>query len=142
MNMPTIKKVEHIGIAVTDIEKSLQFWKDHLGLRLTHTEDVPSDGVKTYFLPVGESQIELLEATTHDSPVKKYLDKRGSGIHHLCIEVENLAPLLKQMKEKGVRLIDEKPRPGAHGCQVAFVHPQATGGILLELSEKIINKSG
>jgi methylmalonyl-CoA/ethylmalonyl-CoA epimerase len=99
-------------------------------------EEVPSDQVNTYFFPVGETLIELLEATGLDSPVQKFLDKRGSGIHHLCLEVENLKELLVQMKASGVRLIDEKPRPGAHGCQIAFVHPQATGGILLELSEK------
>lgn len=132
-----IKRIEHLGLAVKDPQAALEFWSKHLGLQLTHTEDVPSDAVKTYFLPVGETQIELLEATSPDSPVQKFIDKRGTGIHHLCIEVENLSELLQKMKRDGVTLINDTPRPGAHGYSVAFVHPKSTGGILLELSEKL-----
>lgn len=95
-----------------------------------------SNFVKTYFFPLGESQLEVLEATGADSPIQKYLDKRGGGFHHLCIEVEGWAELPNELKEKGVALIDEIPRRGARGCLVAFVHPKSTGGILLELSEK------
>lgn len=136
-----IKRIEHIGLAIQDPKAALAFWENHLGLQLTHTEDVPSDAVRTYFLPVGETQIELLEATAPNSPVQKFIDKRGTGIHHLCIEVENLAALLTKMKSDGVTLLNDTPRPGAHGYQVAFVHPKSTGGILLELSEKLETKS-
>ena len=132
--MAKIKKINHLGIAIQDVKKARAFWQE-LGLHCTHEEEVKSDFVKTIFYPVGESFIELLEATSPDSPVQKYLDKRGPGIHHLCLEVEDIQGLLTRLKEKGVQLIDEKPRPGAHGCQVAFVHPKSTGGILLELSE-------
>lgn len=131
-----VRHVNHIGIAVADVQKALEFWQKYLGLDLTHVEEVASDGVKTYFLPAGETLIELLEATRDDSPVAKFIAKKGSGIHHLCLEVTDLAGLLARLKQNGVRLIDETPRPGAHGCQIAFVHPQSTGGILLELSEK------
>jgi methylmalonyl-CoA epimerase len=130
-----IKKINHIGIAVPEIQKALDFWQKHLGLKLAHSEEVKSDEVKTYFLPISETQIELLEATASSSPVQKFLEKRGAGIHHLCLEVEDLAGILKRLKQAGVKLIDEKPRKGAHNCLIAFIHPQATGGILLELSE-------
>ena len=132
--MIKIKKLEHVGIAVENTQKSLDFWKT-LGLNLTDTEEIASDKVKTYFLPIGESKLELLEATGPESPVAKFLAKRGSGIHHLCVDVEGLDALLEKLKQAGIRLIDQTPRKGAHGKRIVFVHPEATGGILLELSE-------
>ena len=132
--MIKIKKIEHLGIAVESPQKSLDFWKT-LGLALTDTEEVASDKVRTYFLPIGESKLELLEATGPASPVAKFLAKRGQGMHHICIDVEGLDELLAKLKNAGVRLIDQTPRQGAHGKRIVFVHPEATGGILLELSE-------
>ena len=135
--MARVKKVLHMGLAPHDVKKALDFWSKHLGLTLSHEEEVPRDQVKTYFLPLGESQVEILEAKGKNSPIQKFLDKKGAGIHHLCLEVEGLNDLLSQLKKRGVRLIDEKPRPGAHGYQIAFIHPESTGGILLELAEKL-----
>ena len=134
--MAKVKKILHMGLAPKDVKKALSFWSKHLGLKLTHEEQVKSDQVKTYFLPLGETQVEILEATSNESPIYKFLQKKGAGIHHLCLEVENLDGLLKDLKKDGVRLIDDKPRTGAHGCRIAFVHPESTGGILLELAEK------
>ena len=128
--------VDHIGIAVHSIDEALSFWQNTLGIECTGVEVVEEQKVKTAFLPVGDTEIELLEATSEDSPVAKFIEKRGEGIHHLALRVDNLEAALAELKEKGVRLIDETPRYGAGGARVAFVHPKATGGILLELSER------
>jgi len=128
--------VDHIGIAVKSIEDALKFWEATLGIKCEGIEEVKEQKVKTAFLPIKDTEVELLEATGEDSPVAKFIEKKGEGIHHIAIRVENLEEALEELKQKGVRLIDEKPRYGAGGARIAFVHPKATGGILLELSER------
>ncbi|HEV7843894.1 MAG TPA: methylmalonyl-CoA epimerase [Pyrinomonadaceae bacterium] len=128
-------KIEHIGIATRAIEESLRFWRDALGLEVTHTEVVEEQGVRVAMLPLGEPRIELLEPTNSDSPVAKFLDKRGAGIHHIAVRVDDIRATLLRLKESGARLIDESPRLGAGGCLVAFVHPSSANGVLLELVE-------
>ncbi len=129
-------KIEHIGIATPRIDDALRFWQDALGLEVRHTEVVEEQGVRVAMLPVGEPRIELLEPTGDNSPVAKFLQKRGPGLHHIAIEVEGIEGALAALKALGVQLIDEAPRVGAGGCLVAFVHPQAAGGVLLELVEE------
>jgi len=131
---PTI--IDHVGIAVKSIDDSLKFWEGTLGIKCTGVEEVVEQKVKTAFLPLKDSEVELLEATNDESPVAKFIEKKGEGIHHLAIRVDNLEKALSELKEKGVRLIDEKPRKGAGGAMIAFIHPSATGGILLELSQR------
>ena len=131
MNM----KVEHIGIATPRLEEALRFWRDALGLEVKHTEVVEDQGVRVAMLPVGEPRIELLEPTGADSPVAKFLKKRGPGIHHVAVRVADIRATLSRLKDEGARLIDEEPRRGAGGCLVAFVHPKSSGGVLLELVE-------
>ena len=131
---PTV--VDHIGIAVKSIDDALAFWQSALGVKCTGVEEVEEQKVKTAFLPIGDTEIELLEATSDESPVAKFIEKKGEGIHHLAIRVENLQAALAELKEKGIRLIDETPRYGAGGAKIAFVHPKSTGGILLEISER------
>jgi methylmalonyl-CoA/ethylmalonyl-CoA epimerase len=126
-------KVDHIGIATNQLDDALAVWRDALGLELEGTEDVTQQGVRVAMLPLGETHIELLEPLTEDSPVGKFLEKRGPGIHHIAIGVPDIRAALAQLKEKGTRLIDETPRIGAGGCLVAFVHPSSANGVLLEL---------
>ena len=128
-------KLEHIGIATRSLEDALGFWRDALGLEVTHWEIVEEQKVRVAMLPVGEPRIELLEPTSSDSPVAKFLEKRGPGIHHIAVRVDDIRATLLRLKEGGARLIDESPRVGAGGCLVAFVHPAAAGGVLLELVE-------
>jgi len=129
-------KIEHIGIATHSINDALGFWRDALGLDVVGTEEVAEQGVRVAMLPVGESRIELLEPTGPASPVAKFLEKRGAGIHHVAVRVDDIRAALARLKEKGARLIDESPRIGAGGCLIAFVHPSAAGGVLLELIEE------
>ena len=126
-------KINHLGIATKGIDDALKFWEDALGLENVHTETVEDQKVRVAMLPLGESRIELLEPTSDDSPISKFLDKRGGGIHHIAVEVEDIEASLKTLKDKGMRLIDETPRLGAEGCLVAFVHPSSANGVLLEL---------
>ena len=126
-------KINHLGIATKSIDQALTFWVDGLGLKNVHTEVVEDQKVRIAMLPVGESRIELLEPTSDDSPISKFLEKRGGGIHHVAIEVEDIRAALAGMRSQGIRLIDEEPRIGAEGCLVAFVHPAASNGVLLEL---------
>ena len=128
-------KIEHIGIATRSLDDGLKFWRDALGLEVTHTEVVEEQGVRVAMLPVGEPRIELLEPTRDDSPVAKFLEKRGAGIHHIAVRVDDIKGALARLKERGARLIDETPRVGAGGCLVAFVHPSSANGVLLELVE-------
>ncbi len=130
-----VSRISHLGIAVESIGKGGAFW-DLLGLREEHSEVVESQKVMTSFRPVGESSLELLEPTSPESPIAKFLEKRGPGLHHVCLDVEDVDAALAKLKAAGVRLVNETPFDGAGGCRVAFVHPSATGGILLELSEK------
>ena len=126
-------KINHLGIATKGIDEALKFWSDALGLTNVHTEIVEDQKVRVAMLPIGESRIELLEPTSEDSPISKFLEKRGGGIHHIAVEVDDIAASLAKLKSQGMRLIDEEPRIGAEGCLVAFVHPATTGGVLLEL---------
>ena len=129
-------KIDHLGIATKGIDEALKFWVDALGLENIHTETVEDQKVRVAMLPIGESRIELLEPTADDSPISKFLEKRGGGIHHIAIEVPDINAALAKLKSKGARLIDEEPKIGAEGCLVAFVHPVASGGVLLELVQK------
>jgi len=128
--------IQHLGVAVESIEEALAFWRDALGLELKEIEVVEDQGVRVAMLPIGESRIELLEATGEETPVGKFLAKRGPGIHHLCVEVNDINAKLSELKARGARLIDEQPRIGAGGALVAFVHPSSTGGVLIELTQK------
>jgi len=131
-----ILKIDHIGIAVTHLNESKKFWTDVLGLDFSGSENVEEQKVTTAFFPVGESEIELLESTASDGPVARYLKKKGEGIHHIAFRVENIQAALDELKAKGIKLIDEKPRKGAGGTKIAFIHPKSTNGILVELCER------
>ena len=131
-----VLKVDHIGIAVKNMEESLKLYQDILGLKLTETEVVEQQKVKVGFIPVGDSEIELLESTSPDGPVAKFIESRGEGIKHIALRVENIDQALEELKAKGFRLIDETPRYGAGKARIAFLHPKGTGGILLEISER------
>ena len=126
-------KINHLGIATKGIDEALKFWEEALGLENVHTEIVEDQKVRVAMLPIGESRIELLEPTSEDSPITKFLEKRGGGIHHIAVEVEDINAALLKLKQQGARLIDESPRIGAEGCLVAFVHPSSANGVLLEL---------
>lgn len=130
-------KINHLGIATKSIDDALKFWGDALGLENEHTEIVEDQKVKVAMLPLGESRIELLEPTSADSPISKFLEKRGGGIHHIAVDVDDIEASLAQLKSQGMRLIDESPRIGAEGCLVAFVHPASSGGVLLELVQTV-----
>lgn len=126
-------KIDHIGIATNGIADAVGFWRDTLGLEVGEAEEVLQQKVRVCMLPVGESRVELLEPMSPDSPISKFLDKRGPGIHHIAFGVADIRAALATFREQGAKLIDEEPRVGAGGCLVAFVHPSSTGGILLEL---------
>jgi methylmalonyl-CoA epimerase len=126
-------KIDHLGIATKGIDEALKFWAESLGLENLHTETVEDQKVRVAMLPIGDTRIELLEPTSDDSPISKFLDKRGGGIHHIAVEVDDIKRELDRLKASGIRLIDAEPRVGAGGCLVAFIHPSATGGVLLEL---------
>lgn len=129
-------KIDHIGIATRQLKEATALWQDALGLEIGSTEEVGEQGVRIAMLPIGETHIELLEPMTPESPVGKFLDKRGPGVHHIAIRVEDIRVALRQLKEKGARLIDETPRIGAGGCLIAFIHPSSTNGVLLELVQQ------
>ena len=131
-----IKHIDHIGIAVKSIEEGGKFFIDKLGLKLEKIETVEEQKVKTAFFPITDSELELLESTAPDGPVAKYIDSRGEGVQHIAFRVENIDEALKELKEKGVRLIDQEPRIGAGGARIAFIHPKETHGVLVELCEK------
>ena len=125
--------IDHIGIATSHLEDATAVWRDALGLELDSTEEIASQGVRVAMFSIGESHIELLEPLTPESPVGKFLGKRGPGIHHIAVRVDDIRGKLAELKAKGLRLIDEVPRIGAGGCLVAFVHPASANGVLLEL---------
>lgn len=131
-----IKKIEHLGIAVANIEESLRVFETLLGTKCYKIEEVESEGVKTAFLQVGESKIELLEATNPDSPIAKYLEKRGQGIHHIAFEVDNIQTEIERLLNEGFVLIHESPKNGADNKLIAFLHPKSTEGILIELCQE------
>lgn len=132
--MPKIKKINHVAVVVTDIDEALKFWQDALGIQLHHIEDVPSQKAQVAFLPVGDSEVELVKPTADDTGAAKFLAERGGGMHHLCIEVDDISGKLKELKDKGIRLINEEPIE-LPGRKMAFIHPKSTGGVLLELYE-------
>ncbi|MEY8001827.1 methylmalonyl-CoA epimerase [Clostridium sp. Mt-5] len=131
-----LKKIDHVGIAVKSIEESLKFYEGVLGLKCSGTEEVKSQKVITAFIPLGESELELLEPTSDDSPIAKFIEKNREGIQHIAVRVDDVEASLEELKKQGVRLIDEKPRDGAGGAKIAFVHPKSTKGVLLELCQR------
>ena len=131
-----ILKIDHLGIAVNSIEDGKNFWSGVLGLKFEGAETVETQKVTTAFFPVGESEVELLESTSPDGPVAKFIEKKGTGFQHIAFRVADIEAALKELKEKGIQLIDQEPRPGAGGAKIAFLHPKATGGVLVELCER------
>jgi len=131
-----ILKIDHLGVAVDSISGGQQLWTDALGIACEGSETVEEQGVTTAFFPVGESEVELLEPTSNESPVARFLSKKGPGIHHIAFQVEDIEAALAELKQKGLELIDEVPRIGAGGIRIAFIHPRATNGILIELCER------
>lgn len=128
--------IEHLGIAVSNLEESIRYYEDVLGFKCYSIEEVKDQKVKTAFFKVGQTKIELLESTSPDGPIGKFIEKKGEGIHHIAFAVEGLQESLDEAKEKGIRLIDEKPRAGAEGLNIAFLHPKSTHGVLTELCEE------
>ena len=133
-----VTRVDHIGIAVPNLEETIRFYEDVLNLSCTGTEIVEDQKVKVAFFPVGDTELEFLESTSDDGPIAKFLEKNGgrAGIQHIALRVDKIEEAIKNIQEKGYKMIDEKPRYGAGGARIAFVHPKSTGGILLELSER------
>ena len=131
----SIKKIDHIAIVVPNIPEALTFWRDALGLELSHLEEVPEQEALIAFLPTGESEVELVEPTTEGSGMARFMAKRGPGMHHICFEVDDIEGTLARLKEQGVQLINEEPTIGAGGKRMAFIHPKSTGGVLVELYE-------
>ena len=131
-----ILKIDHLGIAVNNMTEGKNFWSDVLGLKFEGAETVAEQKVTTAFFPVGESEVELLESTSPDGPVAKFIEKKGAGFQHVAFRVENIEEALAELKAKGIQLIDQEPRKGAGGAKIAFLHPKATGGVLVELCER------
>ena len=130
-----LKKLNHIAIAVTNVEEAAKFYEQVLGLKLTGVEVVTAQKTKVGFFKIGESNIELVQPAQPDSPLVKFLETKGQGIHHICFEVEDVEAEVKAYLEKGATMVDQKPRPGAHNTKVAFVHPKSSSGVLIELCE-------
>lgn len=135
-----IKNIDHIGIAVRSLEESLPLYTNTLKLKLEGIETVESQGVKVAFILAGNTRLELLEALTPESPIAKFIDKRGEGIHHVALGVEDIEARIKELKQSGLRMIDDTSRKGAHAADVAFVHPKSTAGVLYELCEHALSK--
>lgn len=131
--MPTIKAINHVAVVVDDMEKSLSFWRDALGIELHELRDVPAEKSQVAFLPLAGAEVELVMPTSDDSGIAKYLAKRGQGMHHICLEVDDIDGMLSQLKSKNIRLINEEPRTAVDGKKYAFIHPESTGGVLVEL---------
>ncbi len=131
-----VGKIDHIGIAVSNLDEAVKLYRDVLGLELHGTEVVPEQKVRVAFLPVGDTEVELLESTSAEGPIAKFIEAKGQGIQHIAFRVDDIEAALEEMKAKGMRLIDEKPRYGAGGAKIAFLHPKSTGGVLIELCER------
>ena len=131
--MPKIIRIDHIAILVEDLDGPLSFWRDALGLELTHVRDMPAELAEIAFLPTGGSEVELVRPTASDSGLARYLEKRGPGMHHVCLEVDDIEGMLAQLKEKGIQLINEVPKTGADGKKYAFIHPKSAYGVMVEL---------
>lgn len=132
---PRVKRIDHVAILVDDVEKSLKFWQDGLGIQLSHFEDVPAEKSMVAFLPVGDNEIELVKPTTDDSGLARYLEKRGPGMHHICLEVDDISAMLEHLKASGIQLINEVPLEGSGGKRYAFIHPKSANGVMVELYE-------
>ena len=133
--MPNIKSINHVAVVVEDMEKALSFWRDALGIEVHELRDIPAEKSQVAFLPLEGSEVELVQPTSDDSGIAKYLAKRGPGMHHICLEVDNIVDMMAQLRSKGVRLINEEPRTGTDGKKYAFIHPESTSGVLVELYE-------
>jgi methylmalonyl-CoA/ethylmalonyl-CoA epimerase len=133
--MPKVKRIHHVAVVVDDMEKSLSFWRDALGLNPSEVRDVPEQKSQVAFLPAGESEVELVKPTSDDSGIAKYLTKRGPSMHHICVEVDDIRAMLVQLKSRGVHLINEMPMASSSGKKYAFIHPESTSGVLVELYE-------
>ena len=131
-----VGKIDHIGIAVSNLDETVKLYRDVLGLELHGTEVVPEQKVRVAFLPVGDTEVELLESTSAEGPIAKFIEAKGQGIQHIAFRVNDIEAALEEMKAKGMRLIDDKPRYGAGGAKIAFLHPKSTGGVLIELCER------
>lgn len=131
-----IKKIDHIGVAVENLNEAMKLYSESLGLEIEGTGEVKEQKVKVAFIPLGESRIELIESTDPNGLIAKFIKSRGEGIHHIALEVDHIEDVLQKLKERGVQLIDEKPRIGTHKMKIAFLHPRSTKGVLLELCEK------
>jgi len=133
--MPTIKQIDHLAVLVEDIQQAVAFWRDGLGMEVSHQQDVPTEQARIAFLPVGDSEIELVQPTTDDSGLRRYLEKRGPGMHHVCLQVDDIEAMLARLKARGIELINEAPRTSADGKKYAFIHPRSAGGVMVELYE-------
>jgi methylmalonyl-CoA/ethylmalonyl-CoA epimerase len=131
--MPKVKQINHIAVVVDDMEKALLFWRDALGMEMQELRDVPAEESQVAFLPLAGSEVELVQPTTNDSGIARYLAKRGTGMHHICLEVDDIAGMITQLKSKGVRLINDEPRTAVDGKKYAFIHPESTSGVLVAL---------
>ena len=130
-----INRIHHIAVLVDDMQAALSFWRDALGMELSHIENVPSEHSEVAFLPTGESEIELVYPTNRDTGLGRYLEKRGPGMHHVCLEVDDISAMIDQLKEKGVQMINETPVNGSGGKKYAFIHPKSAFGVMVELYE-------
>ena len=131
--MPQVKHINHVAVVVDDMEKALAFWRDALGMELHELRDVPAEKSQVAFLPLSGSEVELVKPTTDDSGIARYLARRGPGMHHICLEVDDIDGMMSELKSKGIRLINEEPRQAADGKKYAFIHPESTAGVLVEL---------
>ncbi len=131
--MTKINRIDHIAILVDDIHETLEFWRDALGMQVSHIDDIPAEQSRVAFLPLGDSEIELVQPTTTDSGLARYLEKRGPGMHHVCLEVDDIEAIMADLKEKGIQLINQEPVSGANGKLYAFIHPKSAHGVLVEL---------
>jgi len=131
-----VTKIDHIGIAVKNLDETLKFYEDVMGIKCVSKEVVEEQKVKVAFLPIGDTEVELLESTHEDGPIAKFIEKKGEGIQHIAFKVDNIEEAIKELQNKGVRLIDEMPRYGAGGARIAFLHPKSTSGVLIEISER------
>lgn len=131
--MPEINRIHHVAVVVEDIDSSLKFWHDILGIAPSHISSMPAEAARIAFLPLGESEIELVQPVTSDSGLRRFLEKHGPGMHHLCLEVDDLQGLLKRLKTEGIQLINEEPKVGDDGRRYAFIHPKSANGVLVEL---------
>lgn len=133
--MSMVKKLDHLGIVVKDLDEARRFWEQGLGVQVSHVEEMPERGIKVAFLPIGDTRIELIAPLHDKSEVSRFLETRGPGLHHVCVEAPHAQAAVDKLKHDGVRMVDDTLKPGAHNTRIAFVHPKSTGGVLLELAQ-------